>query len=160
MIDGAIQICEDHYPTADAYEAACVEFKCLRGENAKLKERVEFLETRLEIDCCYVLPEDGGDDLVRKELSPEERETFPDGIDCRDATIKLIEDSLDEVRSQRDRLREALKPFAEIAAAVASITEGWVNHDVSPIGLQYPTSKIGDLRSAHAAYEETGEKHE
>lgn len=45
-------------------------------------------------------------------------------------------------------LEAALKPFAEIAAAVADMTEGWSNFDFAPVGLQYPAPRLGDLRRA------------
>lgn len=63
------------------------------AEIAALRAKVERYEARLEIDHCYVMV-DGNPELERRDVPPEERETWPDGITCRDETIRLLEEQI------------------------------------------------------------------
>ena len=82
--------------------------ECLRAELERVKGEVDELRAerdrchaRLEIDHCYVSDpnwkkEDGGTGLMRKNLPLAEHGKFPDAIDCRDETIKLLKKALKE----------------------------------------------------------------
>ena len=59
------------------------------------RERIAKLEARLEIDHAFRMGD--GDEMVRYEIPPEERDNFPDGIACRDETIRLRDELVDEL---------------------------------------------------------------
>lgn len=64
----------------------------------EVEARVAKLDARLEIDHCY---REVNGDMVRVELKPEERGRFPDGITCRDATIKLQREHIAELQRKQ-----------------------------------------------------------
>lgn len=76
------------------------------GELESLRERVWELEARLEIDHRFVLKRGK---MVRETIPAAERDSFPDGITCRDETIKLQDEELARLRADRDRLRAELR---------------------------------------------------
>lgn len=51
---------------------------------------IERCHARLEIDHHFVLPSKGTE-LIRRETPYAERFSIPDAVECRDATISLIE---------------------------------------------------------------------
>jgi len=61
---------------------------------------------------------------------------------------KLKNDKIEEQDARIAELEAAIKPFAEIASKVADMIDGWSNDDFAPIGLQYPSPTLGDLRRA------------
>lgn len=83
-------------------KSQAAEITRLRAALADAQARVMKLETRLEITYCSVF-RDG--ELVRKEIPPEERDSFPDGIRCRDATIGLLEEDLAEKNKTIENMR-------------------------------------------------------
>ncbi|WP_182421995.1 hypothetical protein [Aureimonas sp. ME7] len=85
--------CDD---AASDLEAKDAEIASLQ---AKLRER----EERLEITHHYVLS-GNGEDLVRAEIPPEERDNEPDGIECRDATIKGLEATVASLQARIEAL--------------------------------------------------------
>jgi len=58
------------------------------AEIEQLRARIAELEERLEIDHCYQII-DGKQ--TRVEIPPNERGQQPDGIECRNETIKLLD---------------------------------------------------------------------
>lgn len=68
-------------------------------EIERLRSYVARLERRLEIDRFH--DENGN----KVSVPPEERQTFPDGIECRDATIRLLRDEIKILRNQWQRAR-------------------------------------------------------
>jgi hypothetical protein len=75
----------------------------------KLREataRIALLEARLEVDHAWKM-ENG--QLVRFEIPPEDRANWPDGIDCRDETIKLLEEQLSSLSARLREVEGALK---------------------------------------------------
>lgn len=101
-----------------AFEALCIESNVQRGiqhttaklfwqwgkewqartpEVEALRAEVLALQERLEITHCH----DG--DGSRVEIPDSERKDFPDGIYCRDETIRLLEESNEALRA---KLRE------------------------------------------------------
>lgn len=86
---------------------------------------------RLEIDHYYVMGEN--DDLVRREVPPDQRHTQIDGIECRDATISVLEQDLAAAERHLAEAREALKPFADYAPYVSMFVEGRAAQGGSPI---------------------------
>ena len=64
----------------------------------ELEGKVAKYQSRLEIDHAWRRPKGGTvlDKLERYEIAPQDRDTFPDAIDCRDSTIKHLDKMLDE----------------------------------------------------------------
>jgi len=56
---------------------------------------IERCHARLEIDHCFVMGAEK-EELVRKDIPYPERLNTPDAVECRDATISLLEDDLKE----------------------------------------------------------------
>jgi hypothetical protein len=108
-----------------------------------LLARIAKLEARLEIDHCFTLV---GEEMVREEIPAAERDSFIDGISCRDETIKLLYADNAELLAEIAKLREALMPFRKIV-------EGWskqhLSGHVEDDDLVY--ARAGDLRAADAA---------
>lgn len=71
---------------------------------------------RLEIDHAWRPARDGEtperDGLVREPIPYERRASEPDGIECRDATIAMLQERLAWSQAENARLREAI-PDAE-----------------------------------------------
>ncbi len=70
---------------------ACLCCEHAAEEIERLTGRVQHLEDRLEITHAWQCTADDTE-LKRIEIPREERDSFPDGITCRDATIKLLEE--------------------------------------------------------------------
>lgn len=66
-----------------------------------LQSQVAKYERRLEIDHAWTL-KDG--EKVEYIIPPEERDTFPDGIECRNETIKLQDERIDMFGRECERL--------------------------------------------------------
>jgi hypothetical protein len=80
------------------------------------RDRVAKLEARLEIDHVWVSQGDGP--MERVEIPPEQRDQQIDGIECRDETIKLARDQIEELAKEaRDR---AIDECAKVADAILS----------------------------------------
>lgn len=77
------------------------------AEIDRLNGEVERLQDRLEMRHAWQII-DG--QKVRVEVEPG---SIPDGIDCRNETIKLQDQRLDELRAEVKRLREALGKIAD-----------------------------------------------
>lgn len=118
--------------------AVCEESAALREENAKLEKRVEELEAELARE---------------KKLHLQANAMRIQQMERDDAVFVSL-------RSQRDRLREAIEPFIvwmramENHPQVVSTGSTFDDDDVPFM----TTIEWGDLRAARAAYEETGEK--
>jgi hypothetical protein len=126
----------------------------LRSENASLRSRIAKLEARLEIDHAYQWQGEG-EELVRIEIPPEERSTFPDGITARDATIKLQDERIERLRSRIERLREAIEPFATAEDPEDSDGEIVPRDDEDLFdAISSANIKFGDLRRARSIYQE------
>jgi hypothetical protein len=69
------------------------------AEITRLHALLSAYEARLEIDHAWRLV-DGK--LTRFEIPPEDRPNWPDGITCRDETIKLLEEQLGRARQRHD----------------------------------------------------------
>lgn len=57
--------------------------------------------------------------VVKQEIAPEERDLIPDGIDCRDETIKLQDKRIEALEAENKRLRHIashIDPRVYIAA--------------------------------------------
>lgn len=86
-----------------------------------LRAEVERCHARLEIDHAFTVGPD--DQPVRYEIPMAERASMPDGIECRDATIKLQDEQIARLRGLLDEAREGLKGWLNIAAH-CNITDG------------------------------------
>ena len=81
-------------PRTDALELEVSAFKQhVQADGAfhlcrQLEREVARCHARLEIDHIYQVEVDG---MVRREIPYEERTKYPDGIDCRNETIKLLQ---------------------------------------------------------------------
>lgn len=85
----------------------------MSDEIVRLRERVAKLESRLEIDAAWQCTGDSTE-LVRIEIPPEERDSFPDGISARDATIKLQGERIARLSEENEKLREDLLRMSNI----------------------------------------------
>ena len=65
-----------------------------------LQKEVRRCHARLEIDHYYVML---GKKTYRKPIPYKDRLLFPDGISCRDETIKMLDRQIDEYRKKRKR---------------------------------------------------------
>lgn len=65
--------------------------RTLAAEVRRLRAEVDRCHARLEIDVVYV-----GLGMKPRIVPMDERKSIPDGIDCRDGTIRLLEDELKE----------------------------------------------------------------
>jgi predicted nuclease with TOPRIM domain len=73
------------------------------AERDRLRDEVERLQDRLEMRHAWQVV-DGKE--VRITVEPG---SIPDGIDARDETIRQLDKNCDTLRSERDRLRDALR---------------------------------------------------
>ena len=90
---------------------------------AALQARVRELEARLEVDHEYALDKEAGK-LVRVEVPPSERSKFPDGITCRDATIKLQNECIAQLEHELSEICELLGCHrAYIKQTIGDLTE-------------------------------------
>lgn len=71
-----------------------------------LRAEVERCHARLEIDHAFTAGPD--DQLVRYEIPMAERASMPDGIECRDDTIKLQDEQIDRLRGLLDEARRLI----------------------------------------------------
>lgn len=69
----------------------------LKAEVSHLKAKVALYEKRLEVDHVYVMDDTGR--LIRKDVPVEDRTSQCDAVDCRDATIELVESMNKELRA-------------------------------------------------------------
>lgn len=75
---------------------------------SKIAEKViNWYDERLEISYAY------DKELKRIEIPDEDRNKYPDGIECRDETIKLIEDSNNNLVLRKEILEKALQFYAD-----------------------------------------------
>jgi hypothetical protein len=73
---------------------------------ADLEAKVARYEARLEIDHAFELVRNGEEvEMVRFEISVEDRGTYPDAVECRDATIALQDEAIAELTADRDHWR-------------------------------------------------------
>lgn len=75
-----------------------------REARQKAEARIAKLETRLEIDRIFRLV-DG--EMVPEIVPANKRDEMIDGIECRDETIKLIDENNDALRARVKALEEA-----------------------------------------------------
>lgn len=132
---------------ADTCPNACGRCHRCAEEITRLRARVAELEARLEMDHCFALGPTG--EMVREEIPPAERSFFGDGIDCRDATIRMQDENITRLRSENaslradvsryvsrdterlaevEKLREALKPFGASFVAENVDDHGWTSN--------------------------------
>jgi hypothetical protein len=90
------------------------------ADRAADKAEIERLHERLEDNHFYV--DDGSGNLVRKDAEPGS--IIPDGIECRDETIKLQDEAIARLRTQVEGLREALSCMLD-----AHNNECWLDHN-------------------------------
>jgi hypothetical protein len=104
---------DETYERGVTLHSACLCCEHAADEIERLRSRVQHLEERLEI--TYAWQCTGEDpELKRIEIPPEERDSFPDGITCRDETIKLLEEQNERQAARIRVAKRALEPFANI----------------------------------------------
>jgi hypothetical protein len=133
------------------------------GEIAELRAEVTRLHERLEDNHVFVWDK-ATDKMLRQEIEPG---SSPDGIECRDATIKLqgavlaeARATISALRSAVAKAREALEPFARTPIGIVDEGDQLLSRD--PDGtIVYQTHGwpadqnavvvAGDLRRARSA---------
>ncbi len=111
---------------------------------AKLIARAAELEKRLEIDHLWRIT-DNGEAMERVGVPPEERAAMPDGIECRDETIELLDERIAELEVERDALR------AQLSTARAETWEAAAHINVPQTSVTGTDYELGYLRAV-AAY--------
>lgn len=111
----AVRAREQEKAARDPLTRITAERDALAAEVRRLASRVAWYQERLEIDRVWKLSPDGGS-MTEVEVPAEERDRMPDGIDCRDETIKLQDRAVGELRAEVGRLREALIDAARTLA--------------------------------------------
>ncbi|MFC3638857.1 hypothetical protein ACFONL_16065 [Camelimonas fluminis] len=117
----------------------------LTAERDVLRAEVEALQDRLEMRHAF--------DGSGKRISVEPG-SIPDGIACRDETIRQLDKRVDEYRAQVEAMREALAPFADVADLIDCETEGFGDDDIATLhlsGYEAARWRIGIFRTARAA---------
>lgn len=84
-----------------------------RERAEKAEKEVERCHARLEIDHHFVMSGNDDDDLVRVEIPLEDRQHEIDGIECRDATIKMLDDEVSAMAASLAGARRLLKQIAD-----------------------------------------------
>lgn len=110
--------CDAEPFTAEHRHCKCRLANEAANEIERLRERVAKLEDRLEI--THVWNGKG----ARVAVPPEKRDTIPDGIDCRDETIRLLENRIQRLTSDG-----ALDRKDYLEARVGSLEEDAERHD-------------------------------
>lgn len=117
--------------TCRVAHAAANEIKRQAAEIERLRATLQRREERLEIDSAYRL------DGKRETIAPDKRDTFPDGIDARNATIELLENSVERLRTAVVAEREACAKIADETTmqirldrqeATVEWEAGWISH--------------------------------
>jgi hypothetical protein len=89
-----------------------------------LQRRIGELEGRLEIDHAWQFM---NGEKVRVEIPPEERDRFPDGIECRNETIRLQDKNIETLRANVATLQSQLSLARRMALdEAAAIVRGQV----------------------------------
>lgn len=125
-----------------------------RSERARidaLQARVRELEARLEIDFCWEYrptdPKANGKGMVRVEIPPEKRGEWPDGIECRNDTIKGQDENINRLRAAltaERAQREALEAeFAAFKKKVEDQDPGLYG-DRGAVGYRGMGARVGD----------------
>lgn len=97
ILDGTIDIDRSEAAYQTEYVRADILAEAA-DEIARLRARVQQYEERLEITHTFLAIEDGDDyRFERVEIPYDERPTATDGIECRDATIAILEGHWQEV---------------------------------------------------------------
>ena len=76
--------------------------KWLKAQNFLLQDKVDYYQNRLEIDRVWRKNKNG---VMEYEIIPQEkRHTIPDGITCRDETIKGLNEKVEALEDEINSL--------------------------------------------------------
>lgn len=70
----------------------------LMNEKAELQGKIKDYEDRLEISYVWRKSPEGA--LIKSYLSEEEKRTMVDGIDARESTIRMMQNTIEELNAQ------------------------------------------------------------
>lgn len=112
----------------------------LERELSAMRERVVKYRARLEIDRHA---EDFGGQLERVDLPFDEDEPY-DGIACRDETIRLLDQSRDELRADLSECHAALRELVAIEDDAERMYEDatWEPNDLDNIDARRATNLV------------------
>lgn len=117
------------------------EFRRMRAEIEALQRKVAWYQERLEIDRVWQWNPDM-ECAVEVEVPPEKRDSMPDGIDCRDETIKGIDADRDRLAAENARLTTDVGRLREMIRTVVAAHEAMQSAiDEKSIMKTYDTSK-------------------
>jgi hypothetical protein len=85
-----------------------IEVLRLTEDNEALRKERGRCHARLEIDHVWVMGDNDDSDLERRDIPLAERGEIPDGIECRDATIAVLEQDASAGKARIKALEEAL----------------------------------------------------
>lgn len=116
-----------------------------------LEAKVEKYQSRLEITHDY-----DGYTGERREIPQDKRDTYPDGITCRDATIHMLKSELAAERKRVEALIDVIHeangkayPFAEMQEAMNTIMEVATMPNPTPAQLAQFAEMIGITPETH-----------
>lgn len=96
----------------DAIAMRDKELEVLAETSGQQRVRVAELEARLEVDREWISIGDG--ELVLREIPPEDRPTEMDAVDCRDATISILRDTVKIKNHRIAELESALRLLIDL----------------------------------------------
>lgn len=98
----------------------------------ELEARIAKLEARLEIDHAFRSTNEHPEPQ-RYEIPPEERDNFPDGIECRDETIKILREIATTQSAARQQLEEDnARLRSALLNMIATMERSWDYRDLAP----------------------------
>lgn len=149
----------DHDPDAPPYvhEAASL----IWSEISRLREAISSItrerdEARDENERLHERLEDNFAFNSNGERVAFEPGTIPDGIECRDETIRQQDERIKRLVRERDAMREAGKPFFDLAKTVTTPAPGsppwWQESQDWTVVFSFAGCSVtlGDLRRAAA----------
>lgn len=86
----------------------------LTEENEALRKERDHCHTRLEIDRVWVMGDNDDSDLEPRDIPLDERGEIPDGIECRDATISVLEQDAIADKARIKALEKALEAIRSL----------------------------------------------
>ena len=121
----------------------------LTAERDEARAEVKRLHARLEDDHVYRIDDETGG-TYRVDVEPG---SIPDGIKCRDATIRGLDDRIRNLTTERDAARAAAKGLAE---ALRDMSSGWDYirgryGDLAGVGWSRAADKADTALAAYAA---------
>jgi hypothetical protein len=122
------------------YQKLCV-LACSDADLAAKDAEIARCHKRLEIDVYGKFDDQG--ELVAVPIPMEERTRFPDGISCRDETIKILEEQLADLRAQLAAAEKIIDAYADHTFSCAISERGTYDEVKCTCGLEAALKEAG-----------------